>query len=231
MIRLLTALETAQTHPPYKAAEQTYPRNQIWKCMAGVPGGSIDPYKLEVFMQCCTATVAWNRAHEKLMNLPPSNTGQQMAYAFSAVGDLQAFLGAAGILSDLFFPNPQRGDNLRGQTLCDLYDVKTDSPLANKRVRNSFVHVDERLDEWLPTQAGKSVGPFAILQWDGPAPPPGQAQHLRIVDTKNWRIIVRGEPLELTPLLQEIDRIGRTFPLDVTGPDGMASLRFERPVS
>lgn len=189
--------------------------------MAGIPGGSIDPYKIEIFMQCYAATFSWNHAHEKLMTVPPPGAGQQMSHALRAIGDLQAFLVSAGVLSDLFFPDPKKGDVARGQNLRIMYGVKPDSPLANKKVRNSFVHVDERLDKWLPSQAGKAVGPFAIVNGSGPGPASVQPSHLRIVDTRDWKITVRGESLDLLPLLQEIDRIGRAFPLVVTGSDGL----------
>lgn len=70
--------------------------------MAQVPGGSLDPYKFEVFMQCHAATQAWNRAFVKLsVNSPPDPVGG-MTWGLLALGDLQAFLVAAGILSDLF---------------------------------------------------------------------------------------------------------------------------------
>ncbi len=197
--------------------------------MDRVPGGTTTPYQVEVFMQCFTAATAWNTAHDKLRNPLPASPGRQLTVAMSAIGDLQAFLVAAGILSDLFFPEPKRGDVARGQQLRDLYGVAADSPLANKRVRNSFVHVDERLDKWLPTQAGKveEVGPFSITHWEGPVPTTEQSTHLRILDNKNWRIMVRGKPLELLPLLKEIDRIGRKFPLTVSTPGGPIALAFE----
>ena len=197
--------------------------------MSSVPGGTAYPYQVEVFMQCYSAIVAWNNAHDKLRASLPPEPAQQLSVAMSVIGDLQAFLVAAGILSDLFFPDPKKGDIARGQVLRDLYRMKLDSPLANKKVRNSFVHVDERLDAWLSTQAGKgnAVGPFSIAHWDGPAPTTEQSTHLRVLDNKNWRIMVRGEPLELLPLLKEIDRIARKFPLTVNTPAGPVALAFE----
>jgi hypothetical protein len=195
--------------------------------VSGLPGGSIEPYKLEVFMQCHAATLAWNRAFDKLMTVPPAETGGMIVHGFSAIGDLQAFLVAAGILSDLFFPDSERADSSRGQALCTLYGVKPDSPLTAKKVRNSFVHVDERLDKWLRVHAGKAVGPFAIQHLDGPAPTTAQSSHLRIVDTKNWRVMVRGDLVDLLPLLREIGRIGAAFPLEVDGPGGKVLVRLE----
>jgi len=191
----------------------------------GIPGGSLDPYKTEVFLQCNAAAKAWNRAHEKLMTVLPPGTGEAVEHALDAVGDLQAFLVAAGILSDLFFPG-DRGSSDRGEALRSLYQVGRESPLADSKVRNSFVHVDERLDRWLPLQAGRQVGPFSIDHWDGPAPPPERAAHLRIIDTRNWRILVRGESLDLRPLLEEIARIGTTVSLHVEGPGGPVDLKL-----
>lgn len=193
--------------------------------MKGIPGGSLDPYKIEVFLQCHAATKAWNRANEKLMTVPPPGTGETMDHALSAAGDLQAFLVAAGILSDLFFPG-DKGSPDRGAALCSLYQVKPDSPLADSKVRNSFVHVAERLDKWLPLHAGRPVGPFSIDHWEGPAPPPERAAHLRIIDTGNWRVLVRGDSLELLPLLKEIARIATTVTLRVEGHGGAVAMRI-----
>jgi hypothetical protein len=193
--------------------------------MGGIPGGSLEPYKFEVYMQCHAATIAWNRAFGRLMSPLPSELAEKHLHALTAIGDLQAFLVTAGILSDLFFPDPKRGDPSRGLALQGLYQVDAQSPLANKKVRNSFIHVDERLDKWLPTRAGRKVGPFAIVWGTDLETEVDGSSALRIVDTRgtkpgDWKIVVRGEPLVLLPLLLEIDRIVRTFPLEVNGADG-----------
>ncbi len=182
-------------------------------------------------MQCEAAKEAWNRAFDKLNTIPPSDTAGMFLHSVTAVTEVQAFLVAAGILSDLFFPD-DTGDASRGKVLCNLYDVKPDSPLASKKIRNSFVHADERLDKYLRANAGKRVGPFAVLHWGGPPPTTGKAPALRIIDTMgpspgNWRIMVRGEELLLLPLLLEVDRVGRAFPLEVGGPTGKVSITFQ----
>lgn len=107
--------------------------------------------------------------------------------------------------------------------------MNPDSPLADKRVRNSFVHVDERLDQFLRLHSGKRVGPFAILHWEGAAPTSEQSDVLRIIDTQglvpgDWRVMVRGEALHLRPLLLEMDRIGRAFPLPFILTDGRSGV-------
>lgn len=182
----------------------------------------LSPYAFEVFFQCRAAAVAWSRAIATFTAKTPGATFQEtLDKIFIALADLQAFLSAVGILSDLFFPG-ERGSAPRGERLRAAYGVDPSSPLhfANMKVRNSVIHVDERLDRWLQRQAGQKVGPFSIEPWSGDAPAPEDARHLRILDNSNWRLLVFGEVLELVPLLKEVQRIGERVPLEVTDPTG-----------
>ena len=179
-------------------------------------------------MECHAAITAWNRAHEKLMTIPPPDVGGQTIHGFTALGDLQAFLVSAGILSDLFFPDPHGKTGQRGQALRDLYQVSSDSPLANKKVRNSFVHIDDRLDKWLTSLPPGPVGPFSISNQDERDQRLENGRYLRVVDTNEWKIAVRGESLILMPLLLEIDRIAHVLPLQVNGPKGLVSIHFDK---
>jgi hypothetical protein len=194
---------------------------------AGAPhvAGDLGPYKFEVFLQCVTAAESWNRAHEILTKPVPASPQAPILAALRAAGEIQSFLVAAGTLSDIFFPD-DRGDKKRGKDMCELFDVADDSPLKDTKVRNAFVHIDERLDKWLPLQVGKSIGPITIEAWDGPAPPKELAQFMRIIDNKNWRVLSWGEQVPLHDLLVEINRIGQKYPLEWEGPSGRLTITF-----
>lgn len=196
------------------------------------PEWSAEPYKFEVFQQCFAATQAWNRAQGRLSEIPTGPPEAPMLAALQIVADLQGFIVAVGILSDLLFPTKQ-GDPERGKRLCALYDVRPDSPLAGSKVkvRHLLVHIDENLDRWLVRHPGRPVGPVAIQPWEGEAPPMETATAARIVDNEQWRLLVLGEELDLMPLLKEVGRIGALYPLEWDGPDGKLRLAIDVPRS
>lgn len=65
----------------------------------------------------------------------------------------EAFLTAWARLSMLFFPvNGQNGDarkfrKERAAKMCEIFGVDENSPLADRDLRNAWIHFDERLDE------------------------------------------------------------------------------------
>jgi hypothetical protein len=183
--------------------------------------GSMEPYKFEVFQQCFAATQAWNRALDRLDKVPTGGPHASMLAALHIISDVQAFAVAVGILSDLFFPSGP-ADKARGERLCTLYGVTSDSPLSNAQVqvRHALVHIDRELDHWLQSQVGKPVGPVAIQPWEGPVPTKATSNAARIIDNQRWRIFVLGNVMDLKPLILEIGRVAIQFPLEYCGPSG-----------
>lgn len=49
-------------------------------------------------------------------------------------------------LSMLFFPSEKGAPQRRGKRLREMFEVRGDSPLNNRKLRNSMTHTDERLD-------------------------------------------------------------------------------------
>jgi hypothetical protein len=194
--------------------------------------GSMEPYKYEVFQQCFAATEAWNRALGRLEKVPTGGPEAPMLAAIQIVADLQGFAVAVGILSDLFFPTPGRGNQKRGDELRRLYGVqkgKSRLENANVKVRHALVHLDREMDRWLRLKVGQVVGPVAIQPWNGPAPSRSAASYARIIDNKNWRLLVLGSVMEFKPLLAEVGRISQLYPLEFDTPYGMRRLAIDPP--
>lgn len=192
----------------------------------------MEPYKYEVFQQCFAATEAWNRALGRLELVPTGGPEAPMVAALQIVSDLQGFAVAVGILSDLFFPTPGKGDVARGKQLQQLYGVqKGASRLENAhvKVRHSLIHLDQEIDLWLQLKVGQYVGPLTIAPWQGPAPTPAAATHARIIDNENWRMLVLGEVMEFKPLLLEVGRIGQLYPLEFDTPAGVRRIAIAAP--
>jgi hypothetical protein len=194
--------------------------------------GSMEPYKYEVFQQCFASTEAWNRALSRLENVPQGGPGAPMLAALQIISDLQGFAVAVGILSDLFFPTPGKGDVQRGVKLRALYGVQAGSSRlenAHVLVRHALVHLDQDLDQWLKKQVGRQVGPVAIEPWHGSVPPMASVSHARIIDNENWRLMVLGKVMEFRPLLLEVGRISTLFPLELDTPSGKLRIAISPP--
>jgi hypothetical protein len=164
----------------------------------------------EIFFQCQIAVKEIGQAFVLHSTKPPEDPQAVYGHVIDIFGCYQAFLTATGVLSDTFFPNPnQGGDQDRARELCHEYSVGPGSPFDQKKVRNFFLHSDERLDRFLKAHPDptKVIGAFTVGVLDREPQPVAQAKRLRVVDLKNLRILVFGDQLELRPLLTEIQRI------------------------
>src|SRR3546814_2662613 len=84
---------------------------------------------------------------------------------------LQNVVNQSGAISRYFFPSRDgvKGTDKktihrdRGQYLSKVFDVKDDSPLMNRALRNSIEHFDERLDLYLQDGIVGYIFPSLIL--------------------------------------------------------------------
>ena len=126
---------------------------------------------------------------------------------------LQNVVNQAGVISRYFFPSRdglKEADKKtihkdRGQYLSKVFDVKGDSPLMNRALRNSIEHFDERLDLYLQRGVVGYIFPSIIL----PEP-----EHLDIPNhifrayyLKEGIFQVLGERYEIQPIVDEVARI------------------------
>jgi len=82
----------------------------------------------------------------QLLPLLPAllNTKREMWYS------IESFLSAWARTSLIFFPD-QRGDQARGQYLRKVFQMDEDHIIGNRKLRNDWMHFDERLDKALKT--------------------------------------------------------------------------------
>lgn len=122
---------------------------------------------------------------------------------------LQALLIASGNLSKLFWPSI-RADNGRGVWLRSVFEVKEDSPLKNRDIRNHFEHFDERLDKW--ETAGLSAG-FAdeLVVFPGQMDPASSGLPLRscmrVFYVSDMSASFYGRRYHIQPVVDEVNRI------------------------
>jgi hypothetical protein len=126
---------------------------------------------------------------------------------------LQNVVNQSGAISRYFFPSRDgvKGTDKktihrdRGQYLSRVFDVKDDSPLMNRALRNSIEHFDERLDLYLQEGIVGYIFPSLIL----PEPEESDVPHhiFRAYYLKEGIFQVLGERYEIQPIVDEVARI------------------------
>jgi len=126
---------------------------------------------------------------------------------------LQNIVNQSGAISRYFFPSRDgvKGNDKktihrdRGQYLSKVFDVKDDSPLMNRALRNSIEHFDERLDLYLQDGIVGFIFPSLIL----PEPEDSDMPHhiFRAYYMKEGIFQVLGERYEILPIVDEVARI------------------------
>lgn len=126
---------------------------------------------------------------------------------------LQNFVNQSGAISRYFFPSRDgvKGTDKktihrdRGQYLLRVFDVKDDSALINRSLRNSIEHFDERLDLYLQEGIVGYIFPSLIL----PEPEDSDVPHhiFRAYYLKEGIFQVLGERYEIQPIVDEVARI------------------------
>jgi hypothetical protein len=169
-----------------------------------------DAFGLEINIQLGLGIAAWNRIRVATYEPFPDDLAGRWNRIMGFVQDFQLLFSAAGILSDFFFPQEGRGDDPeRVQALRAEYEVGPTSPLADRGVRNSWIHSGARLDRMLRASlgTGQSLGAFTLGPLGGERKKEGSWTRLRQYDTKANEFRVWDETLKLEPLLLEFQRL------------------------
>lgn len=159
---------------------------------------------------------------DRLLDLSPFDRelGTQCGFALASAAEMiaasrstfdffrhaQAFLSAVANVSKLFWPDP-RGDAARGEKLRLRYSVAEASPISRRDVRNSYDHIDERLDRWSEKDRGMvdlsvGPGPSGGVQVAG-----GATSALRNFDTKAQTLTFWEDSIHLPSVLAELKRL------------------------
>jgi hypothetical protein len=177
-------------------------------------------FRFEVIAQANIALGAWNSLTEIAKRVQPKLPLSEIGgFTLGCIAPIQQFIVASGVISLILFPKPRRPESpeglralSRGEELRRLWNVSLDSPLANRTLRNSLEHIDERLEEWIDSTRNVRFSPFALvpdlayLQAQG-----GEAIRV-FIGTVPWRFIIYGEEQNAEVLIHEIkglaDRLG-----------------------
>lgn len=121
---------------------------------------------------------------------------------------VQSLLMATAIISKILFSNdnPPRGEELR-----KLLGIHDDSPFGHESrlVRDSYEHIDTRLEDWWKKSPNKARADYNILPLKLLAGLGGSENFLRNLDPTTWVLTFQGKSFELLPAAQGIDDLKR----------------------
>jgi hypothetical protein len=167
-------------------------------------------FLLELSTQCNFALECERRLRDAAPAWFTKATNEQVAGSRAPrdiMIDCTGFLSAAGVLSKLLFSGRRSNRRIvhRCKRLQELLDFnENDLPLLrNLSVRNSFEHIDERLDNTLHQLKQGSFVPISVSE---AAPAPG-ATVLKRFDPKRLEISILDEEISLADCASEIANI------------------------
>lgn len=178
---------------------------------AAIKGYNFAPamYLLELSTQCQLAKECDRRLHDAAPAWYANATSAQFANAVSPrdiILTCTAFLSAVGVISKLLFAGRRRDKRIvrRCASLRELLKVKDgDLPiLRNLGVRNGFEHVDERLDEVLPSFREGGFSTLSVHEKE-----PDAKVILKRFDPRKLTISFADEKISLVDCMSEILKV------------------------
>lgn len=125
-------------------------------------------------------------------------------------GHLQAALSQAASLSNFFFPLISRGNKLadaRRKSLRVQFEVEDSSNLSQRNLRNSLLHFDERLDEFLLEMDAGYFMPDPIVGSVELAASP--VHHIfKLADPRAGLAVILGKQYEYEGIFEDVFSVG-----------------------
>lgn len=135
-----------------------------------------------------------------------------------ALDHVQNVVFRAAAISRYFWPS-RKTYELRGERLRTAFNIKDDSPLRNRDLRDAAEHFDERLDDYLKN----GISGYVIPEWFGPLKEEEVPTHyfrayfintgyLRILDQEFFVQSIVNEIIRIHNLLVSFDANGERLP-------------------
>jgi len=113
---------------------------------------------------------------------------------------LQSLLIALGNISKILWPIKQKNAN-RGIELRTTLNIKDDSALKNRNLRNLFEHFDEKADEWFEDADRRGFSDRSVGSMEG-INIPSEKDRLRVFVPETWTLTCLGKEYKLGPAIQ-----------------------------
>ena len=126
--------------------------------------------------------------------LTSDNSGLDRPYYF-----LQSLVIALGNISKIFWPGKRF--ERRGLELRTFLEIKDDSPLKSRDLRNLFEHFDEYADDWFAAEERRRFSDRAVGTTEGWIIPT-EKERLRVFNPETWTMTCLGKDYQLGPAIQ-----------------------------
>lgn len=162
-------------------------------------------FLMELSAQCGFAKISFESLQRAAPAWYADATEEQFAEAMpprDIMIQCTAFLSAAGVISKILFARSQSGKAARRcKRLRQLLEINDLPTLRDLSVRNSFEHIDERLDRIFSSVAGGNIRPYSVSE----RPPPPGTLVLKRFDPKQLTVcFATAEIISLTECMSEI---------------------------
>lgn len=162
---------------------------------------------LELQEQCWLASYSFNKLIESRKGWLKDASPEELHNAATPLEILtycNSFLSSAAIISKILFPNSKKRDiQNRAENLRLLIEINKLQALTNLTVRNSFEHIDERLDVYFSKFKRGAIVPFSMTE-EAPSP---ETFVLKRFDPRNLIISFANQKIHLAPCFEEIQML------------------------
>lgn len=123
---------------------------------------------------------------------------------------LQCLLVALGNISKILWPPMKRGNKElcelqkdRGSELIKTLNIKNGSILKRRMLRNTFEHLDERMDKWHSVTKRNGFSDWNVGSMESAFIPRPEEQIRTFIPDK-WIVVYCGEEFQLAPFIKEV---------------------------
>lgn len=113
---------------------------------------------------------------------------------------LQSLVIALGNISKILWPMNKKYE-IRGIELRTFLDVKDDSALRKRDLRNLLEHFDEKADDWFAAEERRRFSDRGVGSMEGVIIP-SDKDRLRILNPETWTLTCMGKEYKLGPAIQ-----------------------------
>jgi hypothetical protein len=178
-------------------------------------------FLMEIQQQCTMAEYSFGKlalASKGWLSSASPEEFQNAAFPMEIFSYCISFLSSAGTISKILFSTQKKTEiQERCKALRTLLEIQNLPAIENLSVRNSFEHLDERLDKCFKNFKKGKIVPFLTTE---KAPEPDEFV-LKRFDPKNLAISYSNKQIKLVPCMHEIEELSPKVEIaykKLTGP-------------
>ena len=148
---------------------------------------------------------------------------------------LQVLLSSLGNISKILWPIAKKKNKVstaspstpcspllqlreaRGRELREALNIKTGSPLKSRKLRDTFEHFDERMDEWFRKTERHGFSDRNVGSFEGTTVP-RPSERLRTFVPETWTMVYCGREFKLSPTIRAVCGLYAEIQLKICQP-------------